>query len=55
MFWNIREFCEENAPSELAGSFTSRDEEVLREFASALRLWLDQFVAGLPNGARNSE
>jgi len=47
-FWGIREFCEQNSPADLAGTFTSHDGDSLREFASALQTWLDEFVAHLP-------
>lgn len=50
MFGRIREFCEQNAPAELATEFAKQDGELLREFVAALRRWLDQFAENLPRG-----
>jgi hypothetical protein len=47
MFLSIQEFCDQNAPTELAGAFACQDREELREFAAALRSWLDEFAANL--------
>jgi hypothetical protein len=48
VFLGIREFCEQNAPVELASAFTSQDRDELHEFVAALRSWLEAFTASLP-------
>jgi hypothetical protein len=50
MFSNIREFCVENDPEELAGVFASQEKKRLREFVMSLDAWLDRFVAHLGGG-----
>ena len=50
IFRRVREFCEQNEPSELASEFKDEDEESLRAFAAALRRWLDEFTKSLAQG-----
>jgi len=47
MFMGIREFCDQNAPAELASAFASQDRNELREFSEGFRSWLDEFAASL--------
>lgn len=49
MLWSIRDFCQDNAPAELAGACAAHDVELMRELVAGLRQWLDQFVANLPH------
>jgi hypothetical protein len=50
MFWSIREFCQENAPADLAGAFARSDAELLWQFVADMHRWLDEFAASLPKG-----